>query len=336
MQRHFINFHHPAMPRGPRLDAPDTLHHVIIRGSNRGFIFNDSDDRNAFVNRMGMLAEATKTRVYAWSLMDNHAHMLIKSGRAGLPAYMRKLLSWYAQYFNRRHKRSGHLFQNRYKSIICEEDTYFQKLVAYIHLNPFRVGLVENLNDLGAYPWTGHSVIMGKGKHAWQEVDAVLECFGERVGEARKAYLRYLEDESGKGQQTELVGGGLIRSQGGWSAVKSLRKQGKKELGDERILGSTEFVKTVLDEAEEQIRLQVGDATHIEQARKEIEKVCAEAQLPITQLLSRGRMKPLPDIRKKLAIRFVREYGLSLAETARQLGITTSAVYQILRKQSDK
>lgn len=324
------------MPRGPRLDAPGTLHHVIIRGSNRGLIFNDNDDRNAFVNRMGTLAQTTETKIYAWALMDNHAHMLIKSGGRGLPDYMRKLLSWYAQYFNRRHKRSGHLFQNRYKSIICEEDTYFQKLIAYIHLNPLRVGAVENLNDLGVYPWTGHSVIMGKSEHVWQEIDAVMECFGERVGEARRAYLRYLEDESGKGQQPELVGGGLIRSQGGWSAVKSLRKQGRKELGDERILGSTDFVKTVLDEAEEQVRFQVGDAEQIEQAHKEIEKVCAEARLPITLFRSGGRMKPLPDIRKKLAIRFVHEYGLSLAETARQLGITTSAVYQILRKQSDK
>ena len=324
------------MPRGPRLDTPGTLHHVIIRGINRGAIVMDDDDRTAFVNRVGTLAQSTSTTMYAWALMDNHVHLLLKSGPLGLPDYMRKLLSWYAQYYNRRHNRSGHLFQNRYKSIICEEDAYFQKLIAYIHLNPLRAGLVNTLDELNSYPWSGQAAIVGKLRREWQDVDAVLKKFGDRAGTARRTYLSYLEEEAGKGRQPGLVGGGLVRSQGGWSAVQSQRKQGKMALGDERILGGTDFVKAVLDEAEEEVRRQVGDGEIIELAQSDIEQSCAEAKLSLRQFHSGSRMKPVPEIRKKLAIRFVQEYGLSLAETARQLGVTTSAVYQILQKQRRK
>ena len=324
------------MPRGPRLDTPGTLHHVIIRGINRGAIVMDDDDRTAFVNRVGTLAQSTSTTMYAWALMDNHVHLLLKSGPLGLPDYMRKLLSWYAQYYNRRHNRSGHLFQNRYKSIICEEDAYFQKLIAYIHLNPLRAGLVNTLDELNSYPWSGQAAIVGKLRREWQDVDAVLKKFGDRAGTARRSYQAYLEEEAGKGRQPGLVGGGLVRSQGGWSAVQSQRKQGKMALGDERILGGTDFVKAVLDEAEEEVRRQVGDGEIIELAQSDIEQSCAEAKLSLRQFHSGSRMKPVPEIRKKLAIRFVQEYGLSLAETARQLGVTTSAVYQILQKQRRK
>jgi len=324
------------MPRGPRLDTPGTLHHVIIRGINRATIVMDDDDRTAFVNRVGTLAQSTSTNIYAWALMDNHVHLLLKSGPLGLPDYMRKLLSWYAQYYNRRHNRSGHLFQNRYKSIICEEDAYFQKLVAYIHLNPLRAGKVHTCNELNDYPWSGHAVIMGTKKQQGQDVSSVLERFGDRVGIARRSYQAYLEEEAGKGRQPGLVGGGLVRSQGGWSAVQSQRKQGKMALGDERILGGSDFVKAVLDEAEEEVRRQVGDGEVIELAQRDIEQSCAEAKLSLRQFHSGSRMTPLPEIRKTLATRFVKEYGLSLAETARQLGVTTSAVYQILRKQRKK
>jgi len=103
------------MPRGPRLDTPGTLHHVMIRGIERGSIVRDDNDRNEFLKRMGKLAKETATAIYAFALMNNHAHILLKSGSRGLPTYMRRFLSGYAQYFNRRHKRVGHLFQNRYK-----------------------------------------------------------------------------------------------------------------------------------------------------------------------------------------------------------------------------
>ncbi len=133
------------MPRGARLDAPGTLHHVMVRGIEGNSIVADDEDRGFFVSRMGKVASETGTSIFAWALMTNHAHILMKSGAAGLSTFMHKLLTGYASGYNRRHQRHGHLFQNRYKSIVCEEDAYFLRLVSYIHLNPLRAGLVGSL-----------------------------------------------------------------------------------------------------------------------------------------------------------------------------------------------
>ncbi len=102
------------MPRQARLDAPGTLHHVILRGLERGRIVADDADRAAFVARLGAVALATGTPLYAWALLPNHAHLLLRSGAQGLPQFMRRLLTGYALAYNRRHRRAGHLFQNRY------------------------------------------------------------------------------------------------------------------------------------------------------------------------------------------------------------------------------
>ena len=136
------------MPRQARLDAPGTLHHVILRGIARGTIVADAEDRAAFLGRLGDVATVPGTTLYAWALLPNHAHLLLRSGPAGLPQVMRRLLTGYAQAYNRRHRRVGHLFQNRYKSIVVEEDPYFRELVRYIHLNPLRARLVPDLPHL--------------------------------------------------------------------------------------------------------------------------------------------------------------------------------------------
>lgn len=143
------------MPRQARLDSPGTLHHVIIRGIERGKIIGGDRDQKEFVGRMGALAMETGTKIYAWALIPNHAHILLRSGPKGLPQYMRRFLSGYGTYYNKRHQRYGHLFNNRYKSIVCDEDPYFMELVRYIHLNPLRAKLVHSPVRLDTYPWCG-------------------------------------------------------------------------------------------------------------------------------------------------------------------------------------
>ena len=107
----------------------------MVRGINKSAIFQDDQDRERFLNRFGEIVTDAGATIYAWVLMTNHAHVLFKSGKQGISAVMRKQLTWYAQYYNRRHRRSGHLFENRYKSILCDEDTYLLALIRYIHLN---------------------------------------------------------------------------------------------------------------------------------------------------------------------------------------------------------
>ena len=166
------------MPRQARLDAPGVLQHVMARGIERRKIFWDDKDRTSFLERLALILEETQTQCYAWTLIPNHFHLLLRTGlsasadasrcRAGatpLSSVMRRLMTGYAVTFNIRHRRSGHLFQNRYKSVVCEEDPYLLELIRYIHLNPLRAGLVEDLNALDKYPWTGHSTILGRCKN---------------------------------------------------------------------------------------------------------------------------------------------------------------------------
>ena len=238
------------MPRRARLDAPDTLHHVIVRGIEKNNIVSDDRDRQDFVNRLGTIALETATPIYAWALMPNHAHILLRSGPAGLSHFMRRLLSGYAISYNLRHKRHGHLFQNRYKSIICEEEPYYLELVRYIHLNPLRAKLVEDFSKLDRYRYCGHAVLMGKVRHDWQNRDYTLRRFGLKEGEAKRAYRHFVKKGVDQGRREDLIGGGLIRSQGGWSAVKAMRRLGIREKSDERILGSGEFVRKLVEQSD--------------------------------------------------------------------------------------
>ena len=103
------------MPRQARLDAPGALRHIMVRGINKSAVFSGEQDKRKFLERLGELITEGQGTIYAWVLMDNHVHLLFRSGRQGISAIMRKLLTWYAQYYNRCHHRSGHLFENRYK-----------------------------------------------------------------------------------------------------------------------------------------------------------------------------------------------------------------------------
>jgi len=246
------------MPRQPRLDAPGTLHHVIGRGIEGTKIFRNRGDREDFLDRLAKLCEAKAFSIYAWALLDTHFHLLVRSGNQSLSHSMRRLLTGYVVNFNRRHKRYGHLFQNRYKSILCEEDPYLLELTRYIHLNPLRARMVKNFKELRFYSWSGHSAIMGKQKQGWQDVGTVLEYFGRRKRRAIAAYEDYVREGIEKGRRPELVGGGLIRSLGGWSEVLSLRRRGEKTVSDERILGSGEFIERLLSEAEEKAKETLG------------------------------------------------------------------------------
>jgi REP element-mobilizing transposase RayT len=123
-------------------------------------LFRDDADRADFVARVAALAAQGAWTIYAWALLPNHAHLVVRTGTRPLPRSMRSLLTGYAGAFNRRHHRVGHLFQNRYTSIVVEEEPYLLDLVRYVHLNPVRATVVSDLRTLARYPWTGHSALL--------------------------------------------------------------------------------------------------------------------------------------------------------------------------------
>lgn len=320
------------MPRRARLDAVGTLHHVIIRGIENRHIFADDIDRGKFLDRLSRLVQETETKIYAWALLPNHAHFLLRSGPKGLSNFMCRLLTGYAQEYNRRHQRNGHLFQNRYKSIVCQEEIYFQELVRYIHLNPLRAGLVQNLKELQDYKWSGHGVLMGKGNLSWQDANYVLSCFGNSIRKGRKICQTFLAEGVKQGRRPDLVGGGLIRSLGGWSVVRGWQISKQKVIADERILGKDDFVEKILEEAESKVKSSFPLNWLRQKITELIEEACKMRGVSWQEMRLGSRRREVSKIRSNLAYDLARNWGVPLAEIARQLGVSTSAISQILKR----
>jgi hypothetical protein len=239
---------------------------------------------------------------------------------------MRKVLTGYAVNFNRRHRRYGHLFQNRYKSIVCQEDTYLKELVRYIHLNLLRAGIVKDLRQLSHSPWSGHSALTGKVKRPWQDTAYVLSYFGENSGQGRSNYLAYVRKGARLGRKPELVGGGLVRSMGGWSEVMAFRKRGEKLKADQRILGDSDFVQEVVSDLDDMLKKNLRLSGQRKNIAALAEEVCKKYDISAGELESGSRRHAVVKAREVLSWVAVRELGYSGAEVARYLGVTTSCI----------
>jgi putative transposase len=208
------------MPRQARLDIPGLVYHVMARGIEGREIFCSDKDRDSFLHRLAeIVSDIGGPTVYAWTLIPNHFHLLIRPNQMRLSTVMQRLMTGYALNFNKAHKRIGHLFQNRYKSIVVEEDPYFLELVRYIHLNPLRANIVGTMNELDKYRYCGHSSITGHSDCQFQAVDDILLRFADNRPLALKAYEEFVEAGVEQGTREDLRGGGLIRSAGGVFAL---------------------------------------------------------------------------------------------------------------------
>ena len=320
------------MPRQARLDVPGALHHIMVRGIDKSNIFRDTKDKAQFLERLGQNVQDAKCSVYAWVLMDNHVHILFRSGQSGISAVMRKLLTWYAQYFNRRHRRRGHLFENRYKSILCDEDNYLLSLVRYIHLNPVRARIIQTMTEMDKYPWSGHRSIIEKAKYPWMDTATVLAQFGGTKRKTIKEYRRFIQEGMNQGHDPQFSGGGLVRSLGGWSNVLSLRRKGQREETDERVLGSGDFVQQVIKEAEDKSLRQMKFKRSGLTLTKIIEQECIKGQIRQKELENGSRRSKVSQARAQIARRGMEEIGLSAAEIARRLGVATSSITRAIEK----
>ena len=311
------------MPRLPRIDIEGVLYHVMIRGIEKRDLFLDDRDRSDFLDRFSHLLVKTKTECLAWSLLSNHAHALLRptNGKGTLSGLMQSLLTGYAVVFNLRHHRCGHLFQNRYKSIVCEEDSYYLELVRYIHLNPLRAGLVPTMPKLDAYRWCGHAGIMGHAPLPGQVIDEILKMFDEDPKTARRKYHDFVAEGVALGRRDELVGGGLKRR---------LALSGPQDFQahDERILGSGQFVEEVWH-ATETLKSVAATPPSLEEI---IERVSSFFGISASSVQQGSKQRQISTARALICFIAVKVFGHTGAELTKHIKMSESGVVLAARR----
>lgn len=312
------------MPRGPRLDAPGVLHHVVVQGVEHRDIFPNDDDRADFVQRLARLLSETETRCLAWCLLPNQIQLALRSGPMGLAHVMRRVLTGYAVAFNRRHGRTGHLFQNRYQSIACEEEPYLLALVRYIHLQPLRAGVVPNVDALAAYPWCGHGALVGRVQYGWQGTAEVWARFEESAEPADRAYAAFVADGWGSDERSRP------RTE---TAAREAARVMQNSLSDPRaedhpvgVLGSVEFAASLRAPGAHQSQASPPDC------RAVVEAVCRVLGLSPEALASGRRTRPLSNGRAVVAYVARTRYRISGTELAHALGMSPPGVTQAERR----
>jgi REP element-mobilizing transposase RayT len=198
---------------------------VICRGNQRQVIFRSDADRKYYLERLEQYRERYGFKVYAYVLMSNHVHLLIETGRVPLSRVMQGLQLRYTGYFNKKYNKVGHLFQGRYKAILCDRDAYLLELVRYLHLNPERM---RSPMDADNYRWSSHGAYLGKGNVVTIETAPVLGEFAKSVGKARLGYLEFLAEGKAAGHQADYY-----------------------DVRDQRFLGDERFVEQIQERVQE-------------------------------------------------------------------------------------
>lgn len=316
------------MARQGRIHAPGAVQHVTIRAITRDAIFYDDVDREAFLNRAAAVFTEARASCYAFALVAGHVHLLLRAGTTGVSDIMRRLLTGYSVSFNKRHKRSGHLFQNRYKSILCEEEPYLLPLVRRIHLNPLRAHEVPDFDSLDSYPYSGHSAVMGYCPREWLDRAYILMQFDEEAEMGRRLYRTFVEEGISEGRRDDLAGGGFARSNKGW---RPSPHAGNLK-SDERILGSSRFVVEVMRAAKETWDWgHRGAVTGADFAAVQ-ERVAALFRLTPEEVLLAGKYPSRVAARSVLCYFLVRELGMTATEAAQRLGMGQPAVSIAVRR----
>jgi REP element-mobilizing transposase RayT len=197
------------MARPLRILYPNAFYHVTCRGNDRRVIFSDDHDRTRFIERLRSAIEIFDVRVHAYVLMSNHFHLIVETPKANLSEFMRQFNISYTAYYNRRHGRSGHLYQGRFKAIVVDKDSYLLELSRYVHLNPIRIKATaprsenDRVREISRYQWSSlPGYVDGKRKASWITYEAVLAY----VGGSRQKYAAFVQDGIHKGFGTPWEG----------------------------------------------------------------------------------------------------------------------------------
>jgi len=176
------------MARKPRIHYQGALYHVIVRGNNRAYIFKSGENKEEYKKIVSKYKKRYRFKLYAYCIMDNHAHLLIEVGDVPLSKIMQGIQQVFTQHYNRKNKTTGHVFEQRYKSYLCDRDVYLLSLIRYIHQNPVRSKLTDGIN----YQWSSHQEYIGILGLA--DANFPLSLFAHHKNKATKRYLTFMDE----------------------------------------------------------------------------------------------------------------------------------------------
>jgi putative transposase len=219
------------MARPLRIEYPGAFYHVTSRGNEQKDIFKSRRDREKFLEYLASATERYRAAVHAYCLMSNHYHLLLETPAGNLSQIMRHINGAYTTYFNIKRKRSGHLFQGRYKAILVEADEYLVELSRYIHLNPVKAGIVERPEH---YQWSSYQSFIGQSKPpAWLKTGFILGCFAKKESDAQKKYGSFVADMIGKQYESpssKIFGASILGSADFIDEISSAHIREKKDV----------------------------------------------------------------------------------------------------------
>ncbi len=289
------------MARKPRIEYEGAFYHVITRGNQRQRVFKGDDDFQKYISLLAFYKERYKYSLYAYVLMSNHVHLLIETRTIPLSKILQGINQSYTMYFNRKYKTVGHLFQGRYKAILCDKGTYLLSLIKYIHLNPARAKIAKAVEG---YRWSSHQSYDKQKNSDLVDTDQVLRMFSEDKSQARKLYRAYIDD-----------------------GIEVKKEDIYKTIG-QRILGEEKFVDKVMEKIDERFE---NKRTHHEYSLKKIVETIGKMRgITLKQLRGKSRNREILRVRK-LASLAAKEYGYKGKETAVYLQKDPSVITRYLK-----
>lgn len=298
------------MPRKPRIEFSGAFYHVIVRGNQKQRVFKDAADFQKYLLTLTVYKNRTGCRIYAHVLMNNHLHLLIETKDIPLSKVMQGVNQTYTMYFNRRYRTVGHLFQGRYKAIVCDREAYLLGLLKYIHQNPLRAKIVDRLDQ---YPWSSHHAYTGKnnplGLVDTDQVNQVLRMFSESKARSRTKYRQFMSEE------------------------ETLNKAAVYATVDQRLQGDETFIEAVQQKSEQPVEKEKKGKTFTLAAIAR----AAQEQLGITldDLRSATKQARVMAGRRLLSV-VAKTYGYKGKEIAEFLRKDPSAVTGYLRNAAEE
>ena len=292
------------MPRKPRIHFPGAVYHVILRGNAGQPVFFDEADRYRFYLLLQQGIEKFGFRVHAFCCMTNHIHLALQVGDIPLSRIMQNLTLRYTTWINRKIRRTGHLFQGRYKAILLDADSYLLELVRYIHLNPVRAGIVILPEE---YPWSGHRAYLGKEDIPWLGTDWVLSHFSTKNSVARKGYDKYVREGTDEPRRSEFHAGSM----------------------EGRILGDDRFADEALWKANQR-RQQPASLEEI------LNEVCDYYGLTQLEISAAGKSRKYAEARAVSALLVRESVNCTLTELGRLLNRGVAALSQAARRLAEQ